>query len=100
MTRFLVLLTEEPHYIKCLDEKEALQVATENQEILICIATSSSHISVKIPKLAMAFENEHEEILDDYLGEKLIDELREIEVDVTSVLGNDSDGYITEHKEK
>ena len=98
MTNYLVLLKEDPFYIKCLDEKEALQIATEHHEHLICVATSNSHITVKKPEMAMSFQAECDIPLDDYLGERLIEELRETKVSHEEVLGQDSVGYLTEQK--
>lgn len=98
MTKYLVLLKSDPFYVKCLDEKEALEVATEYKDILICVAASNSHITVKKPEMTMSFNSECDIPLDDYLGERLIDELREVEISHQEVLGKDSVGYLTQNK--
>ena len=98
MTNYLVFLSVEPFYVKCVHEKEALEIATEYQDVTICIATSDSHITVKKPKLTMAFHSECDVHLDDYLGERLLDQLRDVKVDESEVLGVSSGGYLTERK--
>jgi len=67
---YIVLLKEEPDFIRCSSEQEALKIATQYQTIVNCIVSSDTLITLQVPEMRMGFAPKvQEDDIRDMMGE-------------------------------
>ena len=99
MINYVVFFKTEPHFVKCVTKKDALTEASKRHQEVIAVVTADGKINIKIPQLAMQFEEDVLAPIEDYVGEELMEQLEDVNVGVNEMLGLDSVEAIT-HKEQ
>ena len=77
MKNYVVYFKEEPFFVRCTSEDEALNEATKRNQDVVAISWSDTPITTKIPQMRMGFAPEED--MRDSMGEENYQTLLEVD---------------------